>query len=365
MTYPVQPTRILVVANDFHLDRSLLSAVARRSIRRRPTSRSSFPQSPTASTAWSTLRTTAAGRPRRPLTRRSHDERGRGRTGDRRRRRAPSPFAAVWDALRLRRLQRGGRSRLVEPLPPLAPPRPGAPDRGARRAGHRRRRGRPAATASPLSRSNSASVSSISRAARFSLRCSSESVPGIVPIVGDRRMSHARADLARRRAAYLGDVGDRRRILAAEREVGDEGNPLRGAVVDLVIVGPRDEAVLVLHGGDGRDLSAPARLQADRHGGDPDVPDPAGLAVLVEHRHRVLDGEVRMDTVLVVELDHLGLEVARELLLQFHPETPRPRRPRCSRPWWRRGGRRGRGRGRRRSSARSPRPCRGGRCRCG
>ena len=32
MTSPSQPTRILVVANDSHLDRSLLSAVARRSI---------------------------------------------------------------------------------------------------------------------------------------------------------------------------------------------------------------------------------------------------------------------------------------------------------------------------------------------
>ena len=35
MTSPSQPTRILVVANDSHLDRSLLSAVARRSIQSR------------------------------------------------------------------------------------------------------------------------------------------------------------------------------------------------------------------------------------------------------------------------------------------------------------------------------------------
>ena len=66
-------------------------------------------------------------------------------------------------------------------------------------------------------------------------------------------MSHARriwlgvAPCASATSATAGGV------LAAQREVGDEDDPLAGAVVDLVVVRPRDEAVLVLHGGDRRD----------------------------------------------------------------------------------------------------------------
>jgi hypothetical protein len=44
-----------------------------------------------------------------------------------------------------------------------------------------------------LSASNSPSVSSMSAAARFSLRCWIDSVPGIGSIAGDRRSSHASA----------------------------------------------------------------------------------------------------------------------------------------------------------------------------
>jgi L-glyceraldehyde 3-phosphate reductase len=55
-----------------------------------------------------------------------------------------------------------------------------------------------------LSASNSVSVSSIFEAARFSLRCSIDSVPGIGRLAGERRRSHARViwlGVARRRSA--------------------------------------------------------------------------------------------------------------------------------------------------------------------
>src|SRR3954449_8140625 len=120
-------------------------------------------------------------------------------------------------------------------------------------------------------------------------------------------------DLAGRRAVVLGDLRDLRRIVAAQREVGHEDDPLLGAVIDDVVPPALDEAVLVLDHVHRHHRACTLDL-LDRDLGDPDVVDPARLSILVQEVHRRLHLQVGVHAVLVVEVDHLRAQPFEALL---------------------------------------------------
>ena len=94
-------------------------------------------------------------------------------------------------------------------------------------------------------------------------------------MLGARCSSQASADLHRRDAESLGDVGERRRLQrreAAEREERHIGDAVAGEIVDQRVVVAMREIVVVLHADD---LADPAPFR-DLRGGDvaePDVTD--------------------------------------------------------------------------------------------
>ena len=112
----------------------------------------------------------------------------------------------------------------------------------------------------------------MSSAARFSRRCSIESVPGIGSITGERRSSQASAICAGVAPWRSAIFSERRAAVAAQREERHEHDPLALAVVDDVVVPALGEVVVVLHGRDRHDPAGALDL-LDAHLRDADVAD--------------------------------------------------------------------------------------------
>ena len=121
-------------------------------------------------------------------------------------------------------------------------------------------------------------------------------MPGIGSIVGERSEEPGERDLRVRGVVSFGDLGERVACVAAQREVGDEDDALVGAVVDDVLVPALREAVVVLHGGYRHDCAGLFDL-VDSHVRDPDMPDLAGVMVLLDRGETVLERRLRVGTV--------------------------------------------------------------------
>ena len=100
----------------------------------------------------------------------------------------------------------------------------------------------------------------------------------------------------------------------AQRAVGDEPDPqLRDGREDLLLGRTPPEGVLALESGDGMDrVRAPDGVGGRL--GHPEVPHLAGLDQPLDGAGDVLDGDVRVDAVLVVEVDDVDVEPAQRAL---------------------------------------------------
>ncbi len=166
--------------------------------------------------------------------------------------------------------------------------------------------------------SNSSSVSSFSRAPRFSLRCSSDSVPGIGSVVGERISSHARATCAGVApwrlpiSASAGPPSPRR------GKKGTKTMPSAAQWFDDVLAGALRQVVVVLDRHDRHHLTRPLDL-VDPDLGEADVTDPPPVPVLLDGGEAVLERRVRMDAVQVVERDAVRTQPAQGVL-DLRPE---------------------------------------------
>src|SRR4051794_1128637 len=120
------------------------------------------------------------------------------------------------------------------------------------------------------------------------------------------------SDLLSGGAALVGDAGHLW-MVAAQWEVRNEHDSLARAVVEHVIPVPLGQVVVALHRVDLDDRPSPFDL-LDGHLRQPNSLDLSGVAVLLDDRHRVLEGSVGVGAVEVVEVDGVRLQRPQALL---------------------------------------------------
>ena len=153
----------------------------------------------------------------------------------------------------------------------------------------------------------------------FSSRCSTEEVPGIGSITGERRSSQASATWAGGGAVPLGDLGDRRRPARrgrrrerSPREERDAGSWQTLEHVSGAVAVAEVEAVL--DGDDLDDRRAPIVELIDGDVGDADLADLALVLKLLQRPDRILVGDLRVGAVQLVEVDPLEPQSAQRAL---------------------------------------------------
>src|SRR5262245_34577840 len=99
----------------------------------------------------------------------------------------------------------------------------------------------------------------------------------------------------------------------AEREVRDEDDPLRPAVVDDLVVGAVGEAEAVLYCRDGHDPAGALDL-VDGHVGDADTSDLAALVRVPDRAEALLEARGGIGSVQVVEADAVGPQPPQALV---------------------------------------------------
>ena len=212
----------------------------------------------------------------------------------------------------------GGRPRQGTPARRPVSGHP-LPVRGATVPGRRRAAVAPrlAAQARASRRVMSSSDRVSDAAPMFSVRCSTDLVPGIGRMTGRLLQQPGQRHLGRRRAELAGDVGDRAvrcgEVTGGDREPRDEGDVLGGRVVEDVLALPVGQVVEVLHADDVDDLAR--RLQLlDRDLGDADVADLALVLQLLERAELVGQRDLRVDAVQLEEVDPVDLQVPQREL---------------------------------------------------